>query len=682
MKVAADIGGTFTDVVLFDDAENRLRFGKAPTTPKNLVEGFLAAIEKAGTIPAECETVVHGSTIVINALLTRNGAKTALITTKGFRDVYEIGRANRPDSYNLFFQKPKPLVPRHLCLEVAERLRGDGSVITDFDKESATGAINQIRENGIESVAVVFLHSYVNPAHEKAMKELLNDKGNMYITASSDISREYREFERTSTTVANAFVGPMVSKYIDLVLSSLREKGFRGNLMLMQSNGGIYDSDTGKVQPIQMIESGPAGGVAGASHVCRTFGYDNAITLDVGGTTAKACVIEGGVPTSGSDYFVGGYDSGLPIRVPVVDIKEVGAGGGSIAWVNEAVSNKTIGVGPQSAGADPGPACYGKGGDSPTVTDADLVLGKIDSDNFLGGEMKLQEERAHEAIDTKVAKKLGMDVLQAAKGITNIADAAMAYAVRAVTTERGYDTRDFTLIVYGGAGPTHVAPVAEELQIPLVVVPPSPAHFSAMGMLYCDLRRDYVQTKVQSLESTDMGQLDEVYARMEAQGREAVKSSGVKTGELVYSRTADMRYIGQEHAVLVNIPSVLSRDEIKKRFDSAHLLRYSHDAPREPCEFVNFRSTTTGIVPKPPLSPIAKGTKEPPVESHVRARKMYDSGTGEFVSTPVYRREKLLAGNMIKGPSIIEEYASTTIVPTGFVAEVNGHGYLCLKQLS
>ena len=354
-------------MVAYDDDTGKTSFGKSPTTPSAMVEGVLTALEKAGISLPACTALLHGTTAVINTLVERKGAKTALVTTKGFRDVYEIGRINRPDSYNLFFKKHVPLVPRYLRLEVDERLRGDGSIFIPFNETSADQVVETIKNNGIEAVAITFLHSYRNPVHETLMKDILKEADpKLYVTASNELSREYREYERTSTTVANAYVGPKMSLYVDDLVSNLAKRGFAGNLLFMQSNGGIYDSETAKMQPIQLLESGPAGGVAGTAYLSHLLGFENAIALDMGGTTAKACTIERGIPSSGSDYFVGGYNSGLAIRIPVLDVVEVGAGGGSIAKVDESGSMK---VGPQSAGADPGPAAYGKGGTEPTVTD-------------------------------------------------------------------------------------------------------------------------------------------------------------------------------------------------------------------------------------------------------------------------------------------------------------------------
>ncbi|MHB8566332.1 MAG: hydantoinase/oxoprolinase family protein [Nitrososphaerales archaeon] len=679
MRIAIDIGGTFTDIVAYDEQTGRTSFGKSQTTTGAMVGGVIAAIKKSGVELGNCSNLLHGTTAVINTLVERKGAKTALVTTKGFRDVYEIGRINRPDSYNLFFKKHVPLVPRYLRFEVEERLRGDGTVLVPFSKNSALEVISALKQNKIEALAITFLHSYRNSQHEALMKEIVKESmPEIYISVSSDVTREYREYERTSTTAANAYVGPKISRYIDELEAMLEKQGFTGKLLLMQSNGGLYESNAAKAQPIQLVESGPAGGIAGAAHLSRMLGFENSIGLDMGGTTAKACTIENGVASSGSDYFVGGYNSGLAIRIPVIDITEVGAGGGSIARIDE---TKSIKVGPDSAGSDPGPACYGKGGVEPTVTDADVIMGKINPTRFLGGEMKLDMREARTAIFGRIAKVVGVSLEDAAAGVVGIADALMAYAVRSVTTEKGLDTRDFVLVSYGGAGPTHVAPVAEELQIPLVIIPRSPAHFSAMGMLYSDLRRDYVQTFFVPVAVADLREIDETYQKMEALGLENIKAPGVELSEISILRSADMRYVGQEHAVLVLIPLKMSseenREEIKKRFDSAHLLRYAHNAPEEKSEFVSLRVTVLGKVKKPEMQNLAVGSKLPPKEAERGSRKVYFGSN--YADSPVYSRETLLSGNIIEGPAVVEEYASNVPVPPGFIIEVEKHGNLFLR---
>ena len=523
MRIAVDIGGTFTDVALFDEHQGTVTPGKALSTPSNLVDGIMTAMGRTTDSPADADLMIHGSTVVINSIIERQGARTALITTKGFRDVYEIGRINRPESFNLFFRKHRPLIPRDMIFEVPERVLADGTEEQPLDEEAALRTARHIRDIGMEAVAILFLHSYREPGHEIRMREIMNQVApEIFVTASHELSREYREYERTSTTAANAYVGPMVSRYLGNLEDRLGSEGFKGSLMIMQSSGGLCDVNTARRQCVQMMESGPAGGVVGSMALCDALSLNDAISFDMGGTTAKACVIRRGSPDLSPDYFVGGYNEGLAIRIPVLDIKEVGTGGGSIAYIDQ---GGALHVGPQSAGAEPGPACYGRGGDQATVTDADVVLGRISPEQFLGGEMGLEGQAAHDALSYQVAQPLGLTVERAASGIIAIAVASMANAVRAVTTERGLDPRDFTLIAYGGGGPPHAVSIARELALGRVIIPGSPAHFSAFGMLLADVRRDYVQTHFQLLSDISMEELEGMYRQLEQEGCGNSKSS-------------------------------------------------------------------------------------------------------------------------------------------------------------
>src|SRR3954452_15842371 len=452
-RAAVDIGGTFTDVAAFDDRTGRLLLGKWSTTPARLVDGVLKALARAEIDLHETAMLIHGSTVVINALIERSGARTALVTTRGFRDVYEIGRINRPESFNLFTRKHEPLVPRERRFEVAERLDAQGEGLIPFDEAEARALARRLATMDVDAVAVVFLHSYRNPAHELRMQEILREEAaHVFVAVSHEISREYREYERTSTVAANAYVGPKVSAYLDQLEARTAAVGFRGSLYLVQSNGGLYDPAAARRQCILMLESGPAAGVAGATVIGKRLGIADAICFDMGGTTAKACVIEGGLPRGASVYFVGGYARGLALRLAALDIQEVGTGGGSIARVD---GQDRLHVGPQSAGAAPGPACYNRGGTQPTVTDADLLLGRIDDRGHLGGELTLDRALARRALQDAVATPLDLSAEEAALGILRIATASMAYAVRAVTIERGLDPRDFSMLAYGGGGPLH-----------------------------------------------------------------------------------------------------------------------------------------------------------------------------------------------------------------------------------
>ena len=680
MRVAVDIGGTFTDVVVFDEANGSLALAKALSTPAELARGVLEGLTKATVQFGEVSSLIHGSTVVINAIIERQGAKTALVTTKGFRDVYEIGRINRPESFNPRFRKHRPLVPRENIFEVTERMLADGSVCTPFDEEEAREVARIIKEEGFEAVAVLFLHSYRAPEHEIRMCQILREtEPSLFLSASHELSREYREYERTSTVAANAYVGPKVSQYLGDLERRLRDHRFGGSLMIMQSNGGLSDVEMARRQCIQMMESGPAGGVVGTMALCDMLELDAAIAFDMGGTTAKASVIRRGEPSLSPDYFIGGYNEGLAIRIPVLDIVEVGTGGGSIAWLDEGGG---LHVGPRSAGAEPGPASYGRGGIEPTVTDANVILGRLSPESFLGGEMRLDRIAAEKALRDKLAQPLAVNLQRAAAGMLQVATAAMANAVRHVTLERGLDPRDFTLVAYGGGGPLHAASVAKELSIGKIIIPNAPGHFSALGMLMADLRRDYVQTLFERMDDIEMFQLEDHFQKLEDEGRQALLASGIPPERIVFERAADMRYVGQEHAVAVRMPANAgdesARTEIKRRFDEAHELRYSHSAPEESADIVSLRVSAIGRLRKPHFAQIAQGQAMPPANSRRGARTVLFEGAGA-IESPVYDREKLLQGNVIAGPAIIEEVASTTVVEPGDTATVNGFGHLVLQ---
>jgi N-methylhydantoinase A len=677
LRLAADIGGTFTDIAVFDDATGRLSFGKVLTTPQRLVEGINAGVAKAGSDYAATSLFLHGSTIAINTILERTGAKTALVVTQGFRDVYEIGRINRPDAYNLYFRKHVPLIERALRFEVDERMLAEGEPHRALkDKEIATLG-RKLVKLGVEAIAILFLNSYVNPAHEQRAKQLLEaNHPELFVSASHELSQEYREFERTSTVAANAYIGPRVRRYLAEIDDHIRASGFDGSFLVVQSTGGLYEAEQAKSHCVRMLESGPAAGVIGTQALCYALGLDGAIAFDMGGTTAKAGVIHRGEALTTGTALIGGYAQALPVQIAMMDIFEVGTGGGSIARVE----NGALRVGPQSAGAAPGPACYALGGEAPTVTDANLLLGRLGAERFLGGEMRLDVDAAARTIRDKVAAPLGMDAIAAADGILRIATTAMSYAVKGVTTERGHDVGDFTLVAYGGAGPLHALAIARELGIRQVIIPTAPGVFSAFGMLFSDLRYDYVRTWFTRLDDADFAAMERIYRELEAQGRAAIASAAVKPEQIIVKRAADMRYVGQEHAVTVDLPNEVfaqrDRAAIKRHFDEMHEQRYGTHASTERAEIVSLRATVTGVMRKPPHETIAAGESAPPAAAHTGKRPVYfDNG---FIDTPTFARAHLLAGNRIEGPALIEEHASTTVVLPGAVAQVDEFGNLVI----
>ncbi|QKW40157.1 hydantoinase/oxoprolinase family protein [Actinomadura sp. NAK00032] len=689
IRAAIDIGGTFTDVVGYDDVTGTLMLGKTLSTPHDLIDGVFGGLRAADVPVPELDLAVHGSTVVVNALIERKGARTALLTTAGFRDVYEIGRINRPDAFNLAFTKHRPLIPREMIFEVPERTRADGGIARALDEHRTRAVARRLAALGVESVAVVLLHAYRAPAHEIRVGEILREElPGAYVTLSHEISREYREFERTSTVVANAFVGPLVSDYLGRLADRLRTGGSGSGsgsgsgagsgpaLAVMQSNGGVTDVAAASRQCVRMLESGPAGGVVGTIALCEALGRREAIAFDMGGTTAKSAVIRDLTFPMASDYFLGGYDTGLPIRVPCLDIVEVGTGGGSVAWLDEAGG---VHVGPRSAGADPGPACYGRGGTEPTITDASVVLGHLAPSGELAGGLRLDDGAARRAVGA-LAGRLGMDLEATAAGIIAIGAASMANSVRAVTTERGLDPRDFTLVAYGGNGPLHVGRVARELAVRRVVVPPIPALFSALGMLMADQRLDVVQTGVRTLGDTTAEDLEEAYRTLEGECERALDAGSLRFGGLEFPRAADMRYVGQEHTVTVDVPpGTRTVDDLKRIFDEAHGRRYGHSAPGEPAQIVSLRVSAVGRLRKPDLTKIDEGTADPPAGARTGTRGIvFDPGEGAVV-TPVFARAALLAGNRITGPAAIEEPTATTLLHPGDRADVDGYGNLLLE---
>lgn len=679
IRLAADIGGTFTDIAAFDPASGRLHFGKSLSTPDSLIDGIANGADKAEAAFADAGLFLHGSTVAINTMLERTGAKTALLITEGFRDIYEIGRVNRPDSYNLFFQKHEPLVERALRFEVSERLFAEGEVYKPLDEDQVRDTCRRLRDEGVEAVAILLLHCYANPTHELRVREIVEEElPGAFVSTSHELSQEYREFERCSTVVANAYIGPRVKGYIGGIDDRIRADGFDGSFLVVQSTGGLYDGDQAQRQCVRMLESGPAAGVIGTQALCDALGMENAIAFDMGGTTAKAGVIHKGEALTTGSALIGGYERALPIQIAMMDIFEVGTGGGSIARI---ANEGGLRVGPQSAGAQPGPACYGQGGEQPTVTDANVLLGRLSPDRFLGGEMALDVNAAEQAINIKVGEPLGLGTVEAAQGILRIAVTAMSHAVKAVTTERGLDAGDFAMVAYGGAGPLHACNIAREMGIRKLIIPRSPGHFSAFGMLFSDLRYDYVRSRFIRLADADFAEIDTVYKELEAEGLAEIEKVSVKPERVVISRGADMRYVGQEHAVTVDLsPELFAAEDragIKTRFDEVHDLRYGTCAPQERSEIVSLRVTVTGMLEKPILEEIEQGSAAPPDNADTGKRTVRFGE--DAMETGTWDRTKLLAGNRIEGPALIEEHASTTVLHPGDALEVDAFGNLVIS---
>ncbi|MGZ8454929.1 MAG: hydantoinase/oxoprolinase family protein [Candidatus Binatia bacterium] len=661
--IAVDIGGTFTDLVAFDHETQKVIYSKSPTTYDNLVEGILDCFNKAQLKPAQASIVNHGTTLVINSLIQRKGSKTALVTTQGFRDILEIARGNRPDPFDLHYQRDEPLIPRELRFEIPERMGSKGEVVTPLDVAGLEKLAAAIRKLGVESVAVFFMNSYVNPAHEEAaaekLKELLPDT---YITFSTDLTREWYEYERCSTVAANAYVGPQVSTYIRRLDNDFKQQGFGGSLFMMGSNGGLLSTDRTCRQPIGLVESGPIGGCIGAGAYANQLGFKNVVAFDMGGTTAKCALVENGRFSVNSLYYANGYVKGFPIKSAVIDIVEVGSGGGSIAWLD---SQKRLHVGPHSAGSTPGPVCYGRGGLEPTITDANLVLGRLNATNFLGGEMALDVNAAQSAITERIATALGYagesGMVQMADGIISIATVIMAGAIRKVSVEHGLDPRDFILFSYGGGGPLHSSALAHELSIPTVVIPPEPGNFSAIGMLLADARIDTSKTFVGILSEKTMPSMTELFASMETEAAAALAVE-FGTSEVFFERHAEMRYRGQRHNIKVPVSGLKDAEEIRAAFERDYKRRYGHADAKAPAEFQALHLSAFARLQQPNIARLPRAAAQAPAQ---QIRKIYIGNAGGWLDAQIYHRDALAPGFNASGPAVIEEYGSTTVIWPG-----------------
>jgi N-methylhydantoinase A len=674
--VGIDIGGTFTDLVGCIDG--RIVTSKASTVPADPTQGVADTIDLAKCDMTRLSEVLHGSTVAINTVLERKGARTALITTQGFRDVYAIGRGNRIEGFNLFFHRPKPLVPRDLTFEVPERVNAKGEVLLPLDAIAVDALIATIRKRRVEAVAVCLLHSYANPAHEQRIGEMLRQAmPDVFVTLSHEILREYREYERTSTTALNAYVGPRVRTYLLTLEAYLRKTRFNGKIQIMRSNGGVMSMGLAQEQPVSMMESGPVAGMIGAGRLARDLKFGTAIGFDMGGTTAKTSLITNGAPAIEEGYVIGGAASGQPMQLPVVDIVEVGAGGGSIAWVDP---NGGIHVGPQSAGGDPGPACYGKGNLEPVVTDANLVLGRINPRRFLDGNMTLDVAAAERAIRDRIAAPLGLSVRDAALGIIRIADAAMSLAVRSVSVNKGVDPRDTALIAFGGGGALHACAIAREIFVPQVVVPKLPGTFSALGMLMASWRQDFVRTLIGGLGALASRNVEAVFDELTKLGEDRIARDGIARSAADFAFFANLRYVGQEHTIPIPVsgPHLLTGElgPLRKLFHAEHAKRYSQSAPNESMEIVSLRLVVTAerqdsLAERWLNEPwVAQGTIE---ETN---RDVVFSDPERPLATRIVWRPSLPAGAMVQGPAIIEEPNATTLIHPGDTACVSAAGHL------
>jgi len=675
-RLAVDIGGTFTDLVFLDEQSGKMGFEKAPTTPEDPARGVMTSIQK-GQLPLEqMGLFIHGTTLALNALLESKGAKTGLITTKGFRDVLELGRLDRPHMYDILYHKPPPLVPRHLRREVTERVNCRGEALVPLDEAETRAVVRWLRQQGISVFAVCLLHSYANPAHEKRVGEIIREEcPEAHVSLSHTIIQEFYEYERTVSTVINATIQPLMKRYLDRLWEDLRGNQFRGEFLITRSGGGAMGYRQAKEMPVHTILSGPAGGVQGAACLAKMLGISHLIAIDAGGTSFDVSLLYRGEPQVRSEAKVAGYK----LLLPVVDMETIGAGGGSIAWMD---TGNALQVGPQSAGAHPGPICYGRGGTEPTVTDAAVSLGLIDPCYFLGGELRLDAAAAAQGITERLATPLGLSPEDTASGILAIIETKMTGAIREMSVERGYDPRDFAILAYGGAGPLFAASLAERVGIPQVVVPRWPGNFSAWGMLMFDLVHDFVQSYVAVLEDVHLERVNDIFHRLERSALEALASQGVPQEDQLVLRSVDMKYLMAGHVINVPVTSgSLEEDDrkaLRSKFNRLHQLLYGHQL-EDILQVVNFRLRAIGRVRKPRLKRIARDGRDP--KSALKgSRLIYDAGKQKRVRYQVFDRSRLCAGNVVVGPAIVEEAASTTVVPAAHTLRVDPYGNLILRR--
>ena len=680
-RAGVDIGGTFTDVV-FAGSDGRVLVKKVASTPDDygraVLEGLALGIEELGIGPGDVSEVGHGFTVATNAILEGKGEPTALITTEGFRDVLELARIRTPHLYDLYYQKPPPLVERDLRFEVSERTTFSGEVLKPLDPDSVAAVVDRVAASGVRSVAIALLHSYANADHEARIAEAVRARlPDVSLSVSSILLPEMREYERTSTTVINAYVRPVVARYLGDLDVGMRASGIEVPLMVMQSNGGLAPVESAIDKPMYCIESGPAAGVVGAYHLGKRLGIDNVITFDMGGTTAKASMIEDGEMLLAPEYEVGGgmsvghrllKGSGYILRVPSIDLAEVSAGGGSIAWVDK---GGALRCGPQSAGAVPGPVCYDRGGAEPTVTDANVALGYLNPEHLLGGTFPIMADKARRALRDRVGRPLELSDVDAASGVHLLANSNMARALRAVSSERGRDPRRFTLVAFGGGGPLHAAGLAEELGIGRIVVPPSPGVFSAFGLLFADLEHHFVQTHFRPFADLDFDEVNGILERLRGEGRDLLRAEGFEDERQQIMTQVDMKYVGQTSELTVAMPQPSfgpeALEELGKAYGVEHERTYGYRAD-DPLQLVSVRVVARGLSEESRV-PERMRMVGMPERGAAADRDVYFTHRGEWIETPVIGRDQV--GGGARGPLVVEEYDSTTVVPPGWSASLD-----------
>jgi|FaiFalDrversion3_1042247.scaffolds.fasta_scaffold01271_3 N-methylhydantoinase A len=689
-RVGIDIGGAFTDLLAYNEKTGETLWIKVESTPPEFEKGVIEAIKKSRLDLARVKYVTHGQTVVINTIVTRSGVKVGFITTKNFRDIIEIGRANRRDLFNLKYKKPEPFVPRHLRLEVDERTLYDGGILTPLSEGDVRGVIQKLIEHKVESIAIGFINSYANPEHElkakKIVEEELRKMGmNIPVTLSHETTSEWREYERFNTAVLNAYVLPRVKNYIEALESNFKGSGFRGTFYMMLSNAGVATASYLKRYPIFAIEGGPIAGTVGAIALAELLSYPDIIVLDGGSTTTKASLVKNLLPRIITEYYIGQdkYRAGYPVRVPIVEVVEIGNGGTSIAWIDE---TGRLRVGPKAAGAYPGPACYGKGGEEPTVTDSYVINGYLNPEYLLGGELKINKHLAENSIE-KLAKQLSMSLEDTAFAIIKISNEQASSVIRQISVQKGYDPREFVLVAHGGAGPMFAPFIAEELRIPAIVVPAIPAGvFNAWGMIMADIRHDIVHTRITRIEDNENIAIliDETFNFLERQILKIFEEEGFEPEKVILVRYANMRYYGQEWTlkvpVMVGKIGLNEVNEIERRFHEAHEREYGFKLIGNPVEIVDFHMAGIYRVTKPILNELPEGGSLD--KAIIGEREVYFGKKDGFKEVQIYKKELLPKDSTISGPAIVEETTATTIIPVNFKAKVDKYGNLILTYIS
>jgi len=665
-RISADIGGTFTDIVVENKESEQISTIKVLSTPENPANAVLNGLKENIKIE-DIDFIVHGTTVGLNAFLERKGSRVLLLMTGGISDTYTIARGDRKELYNVQYKKPKPLVPREDVLEVKERLRWNGEIIKKIDNNDLNKIINKINREKIQAVAICFLHSYVNPAHEIEAKKIIkeNVKHDVEISLSHELAREWREYERASTAVMNSYIGPITNKYLKSLESQLLNDGYKDPLYIMQSNGGVIRAKTAIEQPVKTLLSGPVGGTIGGSALSKKTNRPNLICVDMGGTSFDMSLIIDGKPSLTNET----EQEHIPLLIPLVDIHTIGAGGGSIAWLE----NNALRVGPKSAGANPGPACYDKGGEQPTVTDANLYLGRLGSDSKLGGWMNLNVKASENSL-LKIAKQLSITPEELAEGILSIINAKMADAIRTITVKKGIDPREFSLVAFGGAGSMHAVWLAKELEIDEVIVPNDPGTFSAWGMLQTDIRRDLTLNFYKSFARLEKEKIQESFKKLKDEAIKLLAIESVKLEDMSFNLTADMRYVGQEYYVNVEIDKFIDLNKINQDFHETYKKQFGHSTPEGPLEFINLRLIAEGKIQK------SNSLKNENISNTSKTSSRNITFDNTKFDTKIINRSNIELNNKIKGPLVVEEETATTVIPPSYVLEKDEFGNLLITK--